>query len=80
MTEPTGYTTNGDRPIRRNALAAGKLLAAAAGLALLTHVSWNMFAPDLFGLPELRIKQALGLVGFGFVLATLLRQARPRHG
>jgi hypothetical protein len=76
MTNPTDR----DSPVRRNAIALGKLVAAAAGLAVLTHVSWNMFAPDLFGLPELRIKQALGLVGFGFVLAVLLRQARPRHG
>jgi hypothetical protein len=76
MTNPTDC----DSPVRLNAIALGKLVAAAAGLAVLTHVSWNMFAPDLFGLPELRIKQALGLVGFGFVLATLLRQARPRHG
>lgn len=76
MTDPTPI----DCPFRRHALAAGKLLAAALGLALLTHVSWNMAAPDLFGLPEMRIKQALGLVGLGFVLAVLLRQARPRHG
>ena len=38
------------------AIATGKTLAAAVGLAILTHVSWNMFAPDLFGQePEERL-------------------------
>ena len=67
---------------RPHAIATAKLLAAVFGLAVLTHVSWNMFAPDLFGLPELRMKQALGLVGFGSVVALLMRHAlrRNAHG
>jgi hypothetical protein len=64
---------------RLHAITTAKALAAAIGLAALTHISWNMFAPYLFGLPELRMKQALGLVGFGSVVAILMRQAlRPR--
>ncbi|MFQ5567525.1 MAG: hypothetical protein ACE5EU_14315 [Paracoccaceae bacterium] len=67
---------------RPHAIATAKLLAAVFGLAVLTHVSWNMFAPELFGLPELRIKQALGLVGLGSVVAILMRHAlrRGAHG
>ena len=67
---------------RPTAIAAAGILAAAAGLAILTQVSWNMFAPDLFGLPEMRLKQSLGLVGFSYVAAVLLRHAlhRRTHG
>ncbi len=67
---------------RTQIIVTAKLLAAAFGLAVLTHVSWNMFAPDLFGLPELRMKQALGLIGFGSAVAVLMRHALHRgvHG
>jgi len=67
---------------RPRAIMAASGLAAAAGLAALTHLSWNMFAPDLFGMPELRMKQAIGLVGFGYVIAVLLHHAwsRRAHG
>jgi hypothetical protein len=79
MTHHQDVTTGRFRP---HAIATVKILAAVFGLAVLTHVSWNMFAPDLFGLPELRMKQALGLVGFGCVVAVLMRQAlrRDAHG
>jgi hypothetical protein len=43
---------------------------------LATHVSWNLFAPELFGLPSIQVKQALGLVGLAFVMASLVRVAR----
>ncbi|MCZ6860328.1 MAG: hypothetical protein O7I42_08640 [Alphaproteobacteria bacterium] len=36
------------------------------------HVSWNMFAPEMFGLEAIRMKQALGLVVFTGVLAAVL--------
>ena len=65
---------------RPHAAATAKVLAAAAGLAILTHISWNMFAPDLFGMPELRMKQALGLVGFCYAAAVLMRYAMRRCG
>ena len=79
MTHTQGKPAGRFRP---HAIAAAKVLAAAVGLAVLTHVSWNMFAPDLFGLPELRMKQALGLVGFGYAMAVLTRHAfsRRAHG
>ena len=79
MTHHQDGTTDRFRP---HAIATARLLAAVLGLAVLTHVSWNMFAPDLFGLPELRMKQALGLVGFGGAVAVLMRHALQRgaHG
>ncbi len=53
--------------------AAGKILLAVILLGFLTHMSWNMFAPDMFGLEPIRMKQALGLVVFAGVFASLLR-------
>jgi hypothetical protein len=53
--------------------AAGKIVLAVIVLGLLTHMSWNMFAPDMFGLEPIRMKQALGLVVFAGVFASLLR-------
>lgn len=73
----THWQTTGGR-IRPHAMALGRTLAAAAGLAVLTQITWNIFAPDLFGLPELRMKQALGMVGFGIAMTLLLRQG-PRQ-
>ena len=62
-----------DRPFRRHVIAAAKLLGASVLLAALVHVSWNMFAPDMFGLDAIRFKQALGLVVFAGVFAFLFR-------
>jgi hypothetical protein len=53
--------------------AAGKIVLAVILLGLLTHMSWNMFAPDMFGLEPIRMKQALGLVVFAGVFASLIR-------
>jgi hypothetical protein len=53
--------------------AAGKIMLAVILLGFLTHMSWNMFAPDMFGLEPIRMKQALGLVVFAGVFASLLR-------
>jgi hypothetical protein len=53
--------------------AAGKIVLAVIVLGFLTHMSWNMFAPDMFGLEPIRMKQALGLVVFAGVFASLLR-------
>ena len=61
------HETTESCPYRSFGLAAAKALGALVVLALATHVSWNMAAPDLFGLPEMRLKQALGLVGIGLV-------------
>ena len=70
------------RPFAANAKsigkAAGKIVLAVLLLGFLTHMSWNMFAPDMFGLEPIRIKQALGLVVFFGVFASLLKFGR-RH-
>lgn len=63
----------GGRPFRRYTMATLKVIAVVVALSLLTHFSWNLFAPDLFELPPLRMKQALGLVLFGGVLTFMLR-------
>ncbi len=69
-----------ERRLRRHAIAAAKMFGVVIVLAILTHMSWNMFAPDLFGLPELRAKQALGLVVFAGLIGFLLTHgARPRR-
>lgn len=72
----------GDRPIRYYAITAGKVIAVVVVLALLTLMSWNLFAPDLFGLPSLRMKQALGLVVFAGVVTFMFRHGLrgDRHG
>ena len=71
-----------NRPFRRALISAAKLAAFFAAFALLTHISWNLFAPDLFGLPQIQMKQALGLVTFAGILNALLRSpiGRQRHG
>ncbi len=51
-------------PFRRYAITTAKILAAVLLLAVFVHVSWNMFAPDMFGFEAIRMKQALGLVVF----------------
>jgi hypothetical protein len=63
----------GGRPFRSYALATIKVISVVVVLAVLTHLSWNLFAPDLFGLPEVRMKQALGLCIFGGILTFMLR-------
>jgi hypothetical protein len=35
-------------------------------IALATRASWNMVMPEVFGLPQLTLKNAFGLVGLGF--------------
>ena len=58
-----------------------KILGGVMLLAMLVHVSWNMFAPDMFGLEAIRMKQALGLVVFVGVFAVLFRvgNRKPPH-
>ncbi len=73
------YNETQDRPhrahhsrVRRTAIAAAKIAGVIFGLAALVHVSWNMFAPDMFELEAIRMKQALGLVVFTGVLSAVL--------
>ena len=58
---------------RHYALEGAKIIGITIGLAFLVLASWNMFAPDMFGLEPIRMKQALGLVIFAGVFAGLLR-------
>ncbi len=69
---------NQNRPIRHHAVKAAKFAGMILVLAVLVHVSWNMFAPDMLGLEAIRMKQALGLVVFVGVFAFLLRFGRGR--
>ena len=79
----TTHHGSGGGRFRHYALTALGWIAIVFALGVLAHVSWNMFAPDLFGLPEIRMKQALGLVVFaglvGFLLTHGLRPRRHRH-
>lgn len=34
-------------------------------IALATRMAWNMVMPEVFGLPQLTLKNAFGLVGLG---------------
>ena len=63
-------TQNG--PFRRYAITTAKILAAVLLLGVFVHVSWNMFAPDMFGFEAIRMKQALGLVVFAGTFSFLL--------
>ena len=58
----------------RNAFRA-LFIAALVGFVFTVIVlfSWNSFAPDLFQLPAMKFKQALGLVLFVGCLSFLLR-------
>ncbi len=79
MTKIDSHPSNAnDRPFRRYAVATAKLVGLVLGLAVLVHVSWNMFAPDMFDLQAIRMKQALGLVAFAGAFVFLFRFARCR--
>ena len=74
MTEIDSHPSdNHDNCFRRYAMTTAKFVALVLGLAALVHVSWNMFALDMFDLQTIRMKQALGLVVFAGVFAFLFR-------
>ncbi len=80
MTEKPIPTSDGhDKPFHRYAMVTLKALGLILGLAVLVHVSWNMFAPDLLGLTPMRMKQALGLVIFAGAFASVVRIATARR-
>ena len=60
---------------RGHAVATAKALGLVVLLAFLALVSWNMFAPDMFGMETIRMKQALGIVVFSGVFVFLFRAA-----
>lgn len=70
---------NHSKEIKHYALMTAKVIGAVMFLALLVHVSWNMFAPTMFGLATIKMKQALGIVVFTGVLAFIFRHGKHRH-
>jgi len=85
MTPNNSYETDAARrPFHGKLKSIGKrvgtVLLAAVLLSLLAQMSWNMFAPDMLGLEPIRMKQALGLVIFAGVFASLLRFGGRRLG
>jgi len=58
---------------------AGLAIVAIALAAVLVHFSWNMVAPALFGLPEMKFVNASGLVIFVGTLAAVIGQALRRR-
>jgi len=64
------------------------LVFAAKGIgwlilaAVLVLISWNLFAPEVFGADPIRFRNALGFVVFTGVLAAVLRTGTGggRHG
>ncbi len=71
-----------EQPFRNFVAGTFKAFVAFSLLAILTHVSWNMFAPDLLGLPETRMKGAMGLVLFAATLSWTFGRGfgRRHHG
>jgi len=49
---------------------------------VLVLISWNLFAPEVFGADPIRFRNALGFVVFTGVLAAVLRTGTGggRHG
>ncbi len=47
-----------------------------AAVVSVTVISWRMVMPEVFGLPELSLKNAAGLVGLGLVVRYLVFSRR----
>ena len=73
-----------EKPIRQAAKAAVPLLFTIVASVILISASWNHFAPDVLGLAELDIRNAVGIVVFVFTIGLILRPAITgrwqRHG
>ncbi|MEL0107741.1 MAG: hypothetical protein VW802_12435 [Rhodospirillaceae bacterium] len=65
--------------LKQYALISAKVAGAVFLLALLVHMSWNMFAPDLFGLAKIKMKQALGIVIFAGLLSFIFAHGLRKH-
>ena len=64
-----------ERPVRDAAVRVAKVVGGLIVVAVVTQVSWNMFAPDVFGLEPLRMRATLGLVTFAAMVASGVRFA-----
>lgn len=67
------------RPFRHYTILACKLAGILAALSLATLVSWNLFVPELFDMPSIRMREAVGIVVFAVVLATIGRRRTRGH-
>ncbi|MBT3767741.1 MAG: hypothetical protein HN578_11440 [Rhodospirillales bacterium] len=66
-------------PFKHYAIVTAKVVGWSFLLAALVHISWNMFAPDMFGLEPIRMKQALGLVLFAATFSFLIKRGGHRN-
>ncbi len=49
------------------------LAVALFAVPAIIYVSWNMFAPDVFGLPQMSFKHAFGLFLFVSAMSLLVQ-------
>lgn len=68
-------TTHIDGKWHDRAHCALKIVGAVLLAALVLQFPWNLFAPDVLGLAEIRSKHALGLMSALTATAMLLRFA-----
>ena len=62
---------------------AGTWIRIATGVTLLAFfalLSWNMFAPEVFGWPTLNLKQALGMVALAGLATYFLGRVLGANG
>lgn len=78
----TTIETNGDDggDLRSRGKLALLAVALFLGLVVATHLGWNLFAPDLFDVPRIRFKGAMGLVLLAGALGLTLRLSAGRSG
>lgn len=69
------------RPFGRLVMHVALLAGAVPALAWLASFSWNLFAPEMFGLRELGMREALGMVLLGGIASAVLglRRRHSRH-
>lgn len=65
-------------PFRRHAPTVVKAIGGLLALSVVTKVAWNLFVPELFGLPGIHAKEAVGIVMLTAIVAGLFR--RGSHG
>jgi hypothetical protein len=73
------HAGSAERPLRHYTIAAIELCVAVLALTVITVVSWNLFAPALFGLPTIGGKEALGMVLLLGAVSMLLRRPHRRQ-
>lgn len=64
-----------ERPFRHYTILALRTVLLVVGLSILTSGAWNLFAPEILGVEPMGVKNALGLVVLGLILASIIRIA-----